>query len=267
MIIQSSKNIYSGQLFLRLVFLPIKMGIIPVVHRSETMLIYIEEKNKGETMQRAFTRLLKQNQKGITGIETAIILIAFVVVAAVFAYVVLSAGLFSSQKSQEAVYSGIKTTQNTIEVKGGIIAVAETAGNNGVISQFSFTLTNAIGAGMQDFTPPLATGTDGRCPANSPNKVVISYVDSYQKVDDLFWTLTKIGASGNDYLLDSNEVFQITVGSTTAGLNGGNLVNSLTTHPLSVNTPFTIEVKPPLGAVLIMERTTPAYIEHVMNLH
>ncbi len=44
------------------------------------------------TMQKLVT--LKQ-QRGITGIETAIILIAFVIVASVFAYVVLSAGLFS----------------------------------------------------------------------------------------------------------------------------------------------------------------------------
>ena len=42
------------------------------------------------------------NQKGITGLETAIILIAFVMVASVLSYVVLSAGLFSSQKAKEA---------------------------------------------------------------------------------------------------------------------------------------------------------------------
>ena len=39
-----------------------------------------------------------RSEKGITGLETAIILIAFVVVAAVFAYTALSAGLFSTQK-------------------------------------------------------------------------------------------------------------------------------------------------------------------------
>ena len=41
-----------------------------------------------------------KREKGITGLETAIILIAFVVVAAVFAYTALSAGLFATQKSQ-----------------------------------------------------------------------------------------------------------------------------------------------------------------------
>ncbi|HEY90231.1 MAG TPA: hypothetical protein G4O07_00180 [Dehalococcoidia bacterium] len=60
---------------------------------------------------------------GITGLETAIILIAFVVVAAVFAYTVLSAGLFSSQKSEQAVHSGLEEAQSTLEVKGSVSVV------------------------------------------------------------------------------------------------------------------------------------------------
>jgi archaeal flagellin FlaB len=217
-------------------------------------------------MHKAFARFNPLNQKGITGLETAIILIAFVVVASVFAYVVLSAGLFASQKSQESVYSGLKTTQNTIEMKGALIAKAENAGTNGYLSQFSFTVTNAGSGGIQDFTPPLTTGINGSCPANSQNKVVISYVDQYQKVDDLFWTMTRIGACSNDNILDTNEIFQITVGSDVAGASGGNLVNALS-HHLGINTQFTIEIKPPIGATLILERTTPAFIDHVLSLH
>ena len=58
--------------------------------------------------QKRYFKNIYTSQKGITGLETAIILIAFVVVAAVFAYTVLSAGLFATQKSQEAVYSGLE---------------------------------------------------------------------------------------------------------------------------------------------------------------
>jgi archaeal flagellin FlaB len=214
-------------------------------------------------MQKAFARLFLQNQKGITGLETAIILIAFVVVAAVFAYVVLSAGLFASQKSQESIYQGIKTTQNTIKMKGAIIATTD----NGSVSQLSFSVVNVGSGGMQDFTPPLATGTDGRCPPNSPNKVVISYVDQYQKIDDLFWMRPTTGACGNDYLLDTGEIFQIVIGSNAVGTNGGNLKDALTVHPLGINSLFTIEIKPPLGAILSFERTTPASLDHIISLN
>lgn len=43
---------------------------------------------------------LLKGQRGITAIETAIIMIAFIVIASVFAYSVLSAGMFSTQSSQ-----------------------------------------------------------------------------------------------------------------------------------------------------------------------
>jgi len=43
----------------------------------------------------------KQNTSdAFTGLEAAIVLIAFVVVAAVFSYVVLGAGFFTTQKAQ-----------------------------------------------------------------------------------------------------------------------------------------------------------------------
>jgi flagellin-like protein len=48
-------------------------------------------------MYTAFWRKLHGNQKGITGLETAIIMISFVIVASVFAYVVISAGLYSTE--------------------------------------------------------------------------------------------------------------------------------------------------------------------------
>lgn len=50
---------------------------------------------------------LDHGERGMTGLETAIILIAFVTVAVVFAYAVLSAGLFSSERSKETLYSAL----------------------------------------------------------------------------------------------------------------------------------------------------------------
>src|SRR3989304_798052 len=101
------------------------------------------------------------HEKGITGLETAIILIAFVVVAAVFAYTPLSAGLFSTQKSQEAVYSGLKEAQSTLELKGNVIATANSTGAAGDIGQISFTVANVLGGQPIDFTPPSAGSATG----------------------------------------------------------------------------------------------------------
>jgi flagellin FlaB len=219
-------------------------------------------------MLKLFARILRKNQKGITGIETAIILIAFVVVASVFAYVAISSGLFATQKSQEAIYKGIQSAEGSVVIKGGVVTVAETPGATGEISQITFTLTPAMSGLPIDFTAPNANLTnDGHCAPDSENMVVISYYDENQKVDDLFWTMTKSGAAGPDNLLDANEMFQITIGSPVAGAGGGNLVDALAT-PLSVNSTFTIQITSGgAGSTLVLERTTPPYIDAVMNLH
>ncbi|OGO20797.1 MAG: hypothetical protein A2Z15_02040 [Chloroflexi bacterium RBG_16_50_11] len=207
-----------------------------------------------------------KHEKGITGLETAIILIAFVVVAAVFAYTALSAGLFSTQKAQEAVYSGLKEAQSTLELRGGIIATAGATGATGTVKQISFVVSNALGGESIDFTEPnAATDNAGRAALGSPNKVVINYIDANQTVTNLFWTCTPLGTTDGDDLLETGEKFQITIGSDTESVGGGNLLDALTTA-LSVNDTFTLEIMTNAGAVLTIERTTPPYIDTKMNL-
>jgi flagellin FlaB len=207
------------------------------------------------------------HEKGITGLETAIILIAFVVVAAVFAYTTLSAGLFSTQKSQEAVYSGLKEAQSTLELKGNVIATANGSGTGAVIKQISFTVSNVLGGEAIDFTEPTAnTSHSGLAKSGSNNKIVINYVDKDQTVNDLYWTISKLGGSDADDLLENNEKFKITIGSeNSTGSVAGNLINALGTD-LSINKEFSLIVQTPVGAVLEIERTTPAYIDEIMNL-
>jgi flagellin FlaB len=203
---------------------------------------------------------IHKGQRGITGLETAIILIAFVVVAAVFAYTALSAGLFSTQKGQEAVYAGLKEARSTLELRGGVIATANETGSNGRVQQISFVVSNVLGGEAIDFAEP-AGGAAGVCTGDD-HKVVINYIDENQAINNLWWEVTKLGNADDDYLLENNEKFKITVGSTGAE---GNLINALTTD-LNVNTKFSLVVQTPVGAVLEIERTIPAYMDTIMNL-
>ncbi|MDW8008845.1 MAG: archaellin/type IV pilin N-terminal domain-containing protein, partial [Chloroflexota bacterium] len=57
-------------------------------------------------LKRAMKKVLR-GERGITGLETAIILIAFVIVASVFAFVTLSTGLFSAERSKETIFAGL----------------------------------------------------------------------------------------------------------------------------------------------------------------
>ncbi len=202
-------------------------------------------------------------EKGITGLETAIILIAFVVVAAVFAYTALSAGLFSTQKSQEAVYSGLKEAQSTLELRGGVIGVSTATGSSGNLSQIKFVVANVLGGEAVDFTEPVDTDNDGVCDTNSQNVVVVNYNDKQQTVDDIYWYITRLGNADTDSLLEAEERFEITIGGDSGA---GDLMDALPTANLTVKTEFNLEILTPGGATLNIERTTPAWIDDIVNL-
>jgi archaellin len=78
-------------------------------------------------MTKTLLKRLRRAQDGITGLETAIILIAFVVVASVFAYTVLSAGIFSAEKGKEAIHSGLQQARSSMELSGAVHATGVTA--------------------------------------------------------------------------------------------------------------------------------------------
>jgi flagellin-like protein len=62
------------------------------------------------------------DQRGITGLETAIVLIAFVVVASVFAFTVLTTGLFTSEEAKNASVNAISSTESTLMRIGEFVA-------------------------------------------------------------------------------------------------------------------------------------------------
>src|SRR5512136_1992903 len=113
---------------------------------------------------------MRRDERGITGLETAIILIAFVVVASVFAYTVLSAGIFSSQKGQEAVYTGLQHARSTLELKGDVVAHS----NGNSVTELVICVASALNGQTIDLTEPANDG-NGTAAGNSSNVVVVSY--------------------------------------------------------------------------------------------
>jgi len=184
---------------------------------------------------------IRKSQEGITGLETAIILIAFVIVASVFAYVVLSAGLFSSQKAKEAINAGLQSTMSTLEVKGNIIARMEA----GVVTNIYFCVGIPAAGYPVDFNPSSA----------NISPLVISYNDADNMIPTLDWTINKLSTINDDNLLDPNELFQVDITIPT-----GNVT-------IDAYHRFSLEVKPADGPVLPIERTVPGRISQYVNLY
>lgn len=201
-------------------------------------------------MKRFFATLLN-DEKGLSALETAIVLIAFVVVASVFAFTMLSAGTFSTERSKEAVYAGLSQVRGSLEIKGSVLA--DTDGSK--VTHVIFTIANVAGGEPIALVEPTDSNSDGIADTGSDNKLIISYRDQNQRRSNLAWNVTYLGKNDGDDLLETGELAQIDVDM------------SAITPTLGANTTFAIEVKPPQGGVLVLERTTPPSLDTVVDLH
>ena len=203
---------------------------------------------RGNLLQRL--RSLLPDKRGITGLETAIVLIAFVVVSSVFAFAALSTGLFSADKAKDTIQAGLAKTRGSMELKGSVVLTASTTGTSGVVSNIAFQVSNAAGGEAIDLTP---------------GKTIIKYNDDTQsKIFDAStgFTVTAVGDADADKLLELREIYEINL-TTLQTLDSGK--NALT-NKLQTNKTFSLEVIPPRGAVLFIERTTPVFLDTSTSL-
>ncbi len=188
-------------------------------------------------------RRIHREERGITGLETAIILIAFVVVATIFAFVVLTTGIFSAERGKETVFAGLQKARGTMEVRGGIVVSA--TGSPLAVDDIFFTVATTAGGESIPLDP-----------AASQNRTVIAYRDDAVTDNDVTYTADDIVGDG-DTLLEPGEVKVIVISA-----------SAISPAPtLSANDRFTLEVQTPVGAVLDITRQLPAELAEVMQLH
>jgi len=179
---------------------------------------------------------LHRGQRGMTGLETAIILIAFVTVASVLAYSVLSAGIFSAERGKATVYQGLESAQATMEVQGSVLGLSP---NQSELEQVVFS----VGLTIQDEKVDMSS-------------MVINYFDNEVHSEDVTWSSV------------------ISPGSTERG--SANMLEFDEQHVVTVTIPatatrqeydaFTLQVIPPTGATLTIQRSLPGYMEKVVDL-
>lgn len=183
---------------------------------------------------------LAKDERGITGLETAIILIAFVIVASVFAFVVLSTGLFSAERGKETVFAGLQKAQANLELHGSVVVTS----SGGTPDNITFQLALAAGGAPINLDPDATTNT-----------VVMNYIDQDAREADIPYTVNWILGDG-DSLLEPGELAEISIALPTPSGNN-----------LSANEHFTIEVIATNGGTMLIARTMPPGIDPVMDLH
>ncbi len=209
-------------------------------------------------MRRGVFRKLITDGKGFTGLEAAIVLIAFVTVAAVFSYVMLGAGFFTAQKGKQSVDTGVKQASSALELDGQYIyLIANKTGSNGDVKKIFFYVTLTAGGTPVDLNETVLAIRWGdyyyQIPFNESEKIPVNETDINKP-----WTYDGIVFTDGktfDNLLEKNEKYKIIINMTAIKENP-NYGNGSIQLP-KTNDDITIELKPSIGASLIINKHIP----------
>jgi len=226
---------------------------------------------------------IQKDKRAFTGLEAAIVLTAFVVVAAVFSYVVLNAGFFTTQKSKEVIHTSVEQATSSAELAGNVIGHGWQYGyvnssgmwnTTGYRSYYAWGYSDEASKNQGDTTNLTVVEfylqlTAGQMPLSlSSTKLTIGYSDKTTHVGALTYASNENASLGNITMGCWN--FSITRGDTDVLLEAGEqakIIVSLPDYGVTVNQDFTIEFKPAAGAVLGIARSAPPSVHKTDIVH
>jgi len=196
----------------------------------------------------------------MTGLETAIILVAFVITAAAFAFVVLNMGFLTAEKAQSVISSGMREASSALLVDSGVIGqFGSTGGDQADVDLTKLTFYIKLSQGHEpidlDDSKLVATYTNARCHGELYNS------------NGTIMTIQGVNSDG-DSLCETGEKFKVTIDfSQLSNATGVDPVQSsmddVYAHPYEE---FRVELRPSAGAVLTIERQIPAIYSTIMTL-
>lgn len=135
---------------------------IPKIHKQFKTSIKI---HKRPTMK------IGRNKRGMIGIEAAIILIAFVIVASAFSYMVISMGLASTQRGKETITSSLQEVLSPLIVDGSITIKTESQKVTGIIIPLKVSGVSYVpmGANRTVVTLKIKYADTSKDPVSYPN--------------------------------------------------------------------------------------------------
>lgn len=100
---------------------------------------------------------MQKSNSAFSGLEAAIVLIAFVVVAAVFAYATLGTGIWATEEAQESTVAGFRQASSVVYVEGALYATLNSL--NDSLDTITFYLAIPETGRAQDLTKMLIVYT------------------------------------------------------------------------------------------------------------
>lgn len=109
-------------------------------------------------LQRKGTR---HSHRGVIGVESAIVMIAFVIVAAALAFVVLNMGFTTSQKAKTTILTSLDEVSSSMQLAGKVTAIgcttAGTCSDNPVLNATVFPIKITTGGNSVDLAASITT--------------------------------------------------------------------------------------------------------------
>ncbi|EHQ36684.1 archaellin/type IV pilin N-terminal domain-containing protein [Methanoplanus limicola] len=203
------------------------------------------------------SKLIKSDE-AFTGLEAAIVLIAFVVVAAVFSYVVLGAGFFTTQKSQEVVYSSVDMASSSMEVLGDVYG--HNPDSKESISAIEFVVGLTAGGSPVDLSKTTMVFKNDR--------TILDLERSTMTASDAMVTKGELssGEWGIIYMANADDSSALLENQKQFTIYAKNYKDNVNQY-IGANEAFSLELKPPTGASYGIKRTAPARIKQVNLLY
>ena len=174
-----------------------------------------------------------RDERGVTGLPTAIVVILSLVAFSGFAYGFVGHIVAAGEVAKESTTQGVSAALATLRLRGPVIA--EDTDEDGSVDRILFQVAN---------------GADGNAVDLTPGKTFLRYLNGNQVVlmdEASQFTITPRGNADTDTLVEDGELFEVA---------SPNLGSVLASH-LGASTAFTIQVIPAQGAPLSTQRTTP----------
>jgi len=193
----------------------------------------------------------------MTGLETAIILVAFVITAATFAFVVLNMGFLTAEKAQSVISAGMTEASSSLLMDSGLIAQFDNVtGSQQYVYLKKMTFYLKLSQGHE----PIDLSSD-KLVATYTNERSHGAIYSTAVANETVMTIRGINSDG-DQLLKVGEKFRVTIDFTAmASADMDPCDVDLYARPYES---FRVELRPATGAVLAIERQIPAVYTTVM---
>jgi len=199
--------------------------------------------------------LFRKRSRGMVGIEAAIVLIAFVVIAASFAYVVINMGFFAAQETKSTIGKGIQEATSSLEIDGFVTGL--TNSSNVAITYIVIPLKLSVGQDEVDLSNStvVVAVEDGNFSLANVYGGVTTSTDA--SVTDLMANVTG-PPNATCFLYNSLSSSDTALRENAKAYMVINLGND---YGLLPYTTVDIEIRTSVGAALMIERDIPGGLE------